>query len=71
MNVWDAGYEAASYAYSKRMEKVDAVELFIDSKDKRLPAGMNENHPQFWEYLGTFVDGAKAFAEDVHDFTVT
>lgn len=31
---------------------------------------MNEEDLQFWEYLGTFVDGAKAFAEDVDDFIV-
>ncbi len=45
--------------------------MFINSKDKRLPLGLTEEHHQFWEYLGTFVDGAKAFAEDMDDFVVT
>lgn len=40
--------------------------------DKRIPSGMNESHPQFWEYLGTFIEGAKAFAANQGDgFEVT
>lgn len=71
MDVWDAGYEAASFAYSNQKRGAEGVDLFLSSKDKRLPRGLTEEHPQFWEYLGTFIDGAKAFAKDVNDFVVT
>ena len=63
-DVWDAGYEAASYASTNNQHQVDGTTLFLGARDKRIPRGINESHPQFWEYLGTFVDGAKAFAEN-------
>ncbi len=65
-DVWDAGYEAASWAMDKYQGTgISGEDLFLLAlntiKDPRLPKGMNESHPQFWEYLGTFIDGAKSF----------
>ena len=31
-------------------------------KDRRLPRGLNESHPQFWEYNWTFLEGLAAYA---------
>lgn len=66
--VWNAGYEAASYYSSSGMKQTDGETLFINAihkmRDRRIPAGISEDHPQFWEYLGTFIDGAKAFASN-------
>ncbi len=72
--VWDAGYEMASYAYSQQLGqpvgrfgyKMDIVDLFLLAlkKDKRLPRKLNESHPQFWEYFGVFAEGAKAYAKN-------
>lgn len=70
--VWDAGYEAASRYYAEHSLKQDVVRieadhLFVESKDSRVPHKLTESHPQFWEYLGTFRDGAKAYAEGKSD----
>ena len=68
-NVWSAGYEAASQAATHAAKRggprrVDGDDLFVlaAGKDRRIPAGINENHPHFWGYLGTFIEGAKAYA---------
>lgn len=70
-NVWSAGYEAASQAATHAAKRggprrVNGDDLFVlaSGNDRRIPAGINENHPQFWEYVGTFIEGAKAYASD-------
>lgn len=70
-SVWYAGYEAASEAATYaakhgRPRLVAADDLFVMAagKDRRIPSGINENHPQFWGYLGTFIEGAKAYARE-------
>jgi hypothetical protein len=70
-SVWSAGYEAASEAATYaakhgRPRRVAADDLFVMAagKDRRIPSGINENHPQFWGYLGTFIEGARAYARE-------
>ena len=70
-SVWSAGYEAASQAATHAAKRggprrVDGDDLFVlaAGKDRRIPAGINESHPQFWEYVGTFIEGAKAYASE-------
>lgn len=64
--VWDAGYEAGSY-FNPRAKTtprtLDAESIFLwGLKDRRLPRGLNESHPQFWEYNWTFLEGLAAYA---------
>ena len=71
--VWEAGYETASYADSSGLgrpigrheREMDIVDLFLLAlkKDRRLPRGLNEEHPQFWEYFGVFAEGARDYAK--------
>lgn len=71
--VWNAGYETASYADTRRIGRpvglhgleVDIVELFLLAleKDRRLPRGLNESHPQFWEYFGVFAEGVRDYVK--------
>ena len=72
--VWDAGYEAASWAWSKGRKQVGGTDLFVDAihkiRDRRVPKHITEDHPQFWEYVGTFIDGARAFAVGQDGFQV-
>src|SRR5271169_4803492 len=79
--VWDAGYEMASYADSRQLGRpigertrrsaraMDVVDLFLLAlkKDRRLPRKLNEDHPQFWEYFAVFTEGAKAYAKNSGD----
>ncbi len=71
--IWDAGYEMASYADTRRIGRpvgkhgleIDVTELFILAlkRDKRFPRGLNESHPQFWEYFKVFAEGVKDYAD--------
>ena len=69
-DVWDAGFEAASWARTKGRKQVDGTMLFVDAihklRDRRVP-NVTEDDPQFWEYVGTFIDGAKAYAKNQVD----
>ena len=76
--VWNAGYEAASYADSQHLGRpvgryeyeVDIVDLFLLAlkSDRRMPRGLSESHPQFWEYLGVFTEGVKDYAKNHRDY---
>jgi hypothetical protein len=71
--VWNAGYETASWAahggvqHAGDVLRISGEDLFLNAisvlRDARIPARINESHPQFWEYLGTFIDGADAYAK--------
>lgn len=74
--VWDAGYEAASDLRSRGRQigtystgELEADHLFteVTDRDRRIPSGITEDHPQFWEYEQAFSDGVQAFASDYPD----
>jgi hypothetical protein len=65
-DVWDAGYEAASwYSFTYHRPSYGGEDLFLQYTDKfndaRIPKNMNESTPQFFEYIGMFSDAVAAF----------
>lgn len=67
MAAYDAGYEMASFYASKGMlGKMDPDDIFVRviARDRRVPAKLNESHPQFWEYRGAVTDGIRDFAQN-------
>lgn len=66
-DIWDAGYEYAN-RYGRHAEVLDVDTLFLKAirEDRRFPRGLNESHPQFWEYHCAFAEGVAAYAEGYH-----
>jgi hypothetical protein len=57
-----AGYEAASYLNSKGMHVgVDDAFVWASEHDRRVPRGISEDDPSFWEWVQGVADGAEAF----------
>lgn len=64
---WDAGYEAVTrVAGDRTVVDADAVWIWVANRDRRIPRGMVEGHPQFWEWHWAVIEGAYAGAKDYH-----
>jgi hypothetical protein len=65
---WHAGYEGASYLHSKGLPlERDDVLLWVTRNDRRVPTGIGEDDPSFWEWLQATEDGASAFRSAVSE----
>jgi hypothetical protein len=54
----EAGFEAARLLGLEDEEQRDRALMYVLKHDKRVPRGLNENHPDFWEWIEAILDGA-------------